>query len=235
VKPLIGITCNFRPEKGWNVLARDYARSVEEAGGIPLALPLVEKENREELLQLVHGLLFSGGGDIGSFHYGEEPARLQGKVYPPLDEHEIYLASRGLEERIPLLGICRGMQVLNVAAGGSLYQDLGEQRTGSLQHYQKMPRPYPVHTVFLAETSLLSRRTGETVLRVNSFHHQAVKDPAPAASVSAVSSDGVVEAVEFGGSSFAVGVQWHPENMSNAASRRLFQSLVKAAAGKQLE
>ncbi len=228
MNPVIGITCTFNYRLQQNALAASYVRAVEAAGGLPLLLPLMGAENRERLWEIIDGLLLSGGGDIGSFCFEEEPHPGQGEVYPPLDEQEIHLASRALVLKVPLLGICRGMQVLNVAAGGTLYQDIRRQKPGALQHVQKMPRQYPVHSILISEASFLASLTGELFLRVNSFHHQAVSRTAPGFRVSAAACDGVVEAVEARAHPFALGVQWHPEAMSDVASRRLFRGFLKA-------
>ncbi len=230
MKPLIGITCNFIPKKLEHTLAQAYAHAIESAGGVPLLVPLLEEAGRQRILEVVHGLLLSGGGDIGSFFFGEEPLPGQGQVYPALDRHEIKLARQALKGKLPLLGICRGMQVINVAAGGTLYQDLYEQEAGCLQHFQNMPGKYPVHTVWISSNSRLFAVNRSARVQVNSFHHQAVRTPAPGSLVSGAALDGVVEALEMQEHPFALGVQWHPERMDNVASRELFREFVKAAA-----
>lgn len=229
--PVIGITCSWNEKRSSFFIGTDYVRSVEEAGGMPLMIPLVSKKLWPALLNRVGGLIFSGGEDVGSLNFREEPLPGQGTVHPPRDFQELYLARRALGKKIPLLGICRGMQLLNIAAGGTIYQDLDSQREGVIQHMQTAPRSFATHTVQLRESTALYGLLGESCLRVNSFHHQAVKVTAPGFKVSALSSDNIVEAMERPGHPFAVAVQWHPENLRDRSSAVLFSALVAAASG----
>jgi len=224
----VGITCTYQPEGQINSATSGYVRAVERAGGLPLLIPLLQEACQEELFTCLDGIILGGGGDIGSFYFDEEPHPGQGRVFPPLDEQEMSLGQRALEMEVPLLGICRGMQVLNVAMGGTLYQDLPGQYPGCLQHFQNMPRNYPVHTVYFKEDSMLSSVTYQKKLQVNSFHHQAVKEVAPRAVATAVSSDEVVEAIEVKDHVFAMGVQWHPEAMEDSASELIFRKLLRS-------
>jgi len=228
MRPVIGITCTYHPEEHRSSLSDAYSRSVEEAGGLPLLIPLFQEECRKELFNYLEGLILGGGGDIGSFHFNEEPHPGQGQVYPPLDRQDIFLGQKALERKLPVLGICRGLQVLNVAGDGTLYQDLPEQYPGCLQHFQKMPGKHPVHTVYLSQDSLISSITRRGLLQVNSFHHQAVKEAIPPVIPVGVSPDGIVEAIEVRGHPFALGVQWHPEVMEDNASQLLFKALIEA-------
>ncbi len=194
-------------------------------------LPAVQTEGILRVYgELIGGLLLSGGGDLHPSFYSEEPCWKLGEVSLVRDRFEIALLRLVLDVGKPVLGICRGMQVLNVALGGTLYQDLPTQVPASLQHRQKGARKEPVHEVKLKKGSLLADVLGAERIWVNSFHHQAVKDVAPPLEAVAWSADGVVEAVELPGRGFVVGVQWHPEDLleeDHAAA--LFRGFVAAA------
>ncbi|HAA38098.1 MAG TPA: peptidase C26 [Firmicutes bacterium] len=204
----IGITCN---RVGYeNRLSLAYVRAVAAAGAAPLLLPVCRQKGLyRQMLKAVDALLLSGGGDLDAYHFGEEAAPTQGVVQPDRDSMELALVRAALQSKMPLLGICRGAQVLAVAAGGSLYQDLTGR--AKVQHQQQAPRNYPIHSVSVSRASLLYRITGARSFRVNSFHHQAIRMPGDGMIVSAVAADGVIEAVELPGPGFALGVQWHPE------------------------
>ena len=170
------------------------------------------------------------GVDIDPLHWGEEPLRQMGRIDPSRDASELALASRALSGGTPVLGICGGVQMLAVAGGGSLWQDLPSQVPGSLKHDQNAPRWYPTHTARLVPGSQLASWFGGEV-RVNSYHHQAVRDVPPAFVVTASAPDGVIEALEHQSHPFAVGVQWHPETMWNHDQNfdQLFRAFVQAA------
>lgn len=257
-KPLVGITATVDDGEGVR-LGRDYVRAVEAAGGLPVVLapagvgalgayPAVPAnrgagENADEwpgewvreIVGRIHALVFSGGVDIDPALFGEEPIPGLGVVTPERDRFEVALARQGMACGLPMLGICRGTQVLSVAAGGTLYQDLGSQLESSLKHRQEGPRWYGSHGVRVAEGSVLAEVTGTTEFRVNSFHHQAVRDPGQGLRAVAWAPDGVIEAIEktgpVEGAGFLLGVQWHPEAMwdRDPLHLRLFQALVKAA------
>lgn len=210
-RPVIGITGNFG-DKGLE-LAEGYYRSVETAGGIPLAIP--PTDNRVMLLSLldrIDGLLLSGGADINPLLLGEEPIPQLRGVCPQRDLGELLLTRLAYDRQIPILGICRGMQVLVAALGGKLHQDLQAAMPGTqlLKHCQDMPRHVASHSVTAAEDSLVGQLLGTRIL-VNSFHHQAAADPGPSLRVTARAADGVAEAVESNELKSILGVQWHPE------------------------
>lgn len=208
------------------------------AGGIPILLPALENTAQiDRLVEMVDGLLLPGGYDLDPITFGEEPLPGLGTVDPVRDELELAAAKKAMECGIPVLGICRGLQLLNVAAGGSLYQDLPSQVKGSLlQHQQTAPRWFPSHEVTITSGSTLGRLFGGVEhLRVNSSHHQAIKDVAPDFVVTARAKDGIVEAVESRIHSFAVGVQWHPEVMWETAPEQavIFQGFIEAARARK--
>lgn len=210
--PLIGITGNFG-EKGCE-LAEGYYLSVVKAGGTPLAIPPHnDKEALVTLLETLDGILFSGGGDINPLLLGEEPLPQLHSVCPKRDEAELFLAREAFHRQIPMLGICRGIQVMAAALDGKVFQDIYVQGEGAkIKHSQDMPRHNVSHTVTIEEGSMLQSIFGnKQTLPVNSFHHQAVSDPGPHLKVSALSPDGIIEAVESSEHKALLGIQWHPE------------------------
>jgi len=208
-----------------------YVKAVEEAGGIPLVLSqLRHLEGVEEQLKRVDGVLLPGGGDVHPLLWGEEPERGLKETFPFLDRFQIALARKALERKMPLLGICKGIQVLNVALGGTLIQDLSSCSWVALQHTQETAARYASHSVALEEGSLLSGLWGNRV-EVNSFHHQAVREPGKGLVITGRSPDGVIEALEMKDVPFVVGVQWHPEEMveEHEEMRLLFRRFVEEA------
>ena len=227
VNPIIGITGNFG-DKGCE-LAQGYYQSVLKAGGTPVVIPPHnDKDALLTLLDTLDGILFSGGGDINPLLLGEEPLPQLHGVCPQRDEPELFLVKEAFHRQIPMLGICRGIQVMAAALGGSVYQDinlsltlsegegdnsplLGRGRGRLLKHSQDMPREYASHSVRIEEGTLLHDIIGNNTLAVNSFHHQAVHEAGPHLKVSAMSPDGIIEAVESNEHKALLGVQWHPE------------------------
>lgn len=175
-----------------------------------------------EYISICHGILFSGGGDLDPDYFGQAPSVRLGEVNPPRDAFEIDLARKVFLAGKPALGICRGCQIMNVAAGGSLVQDL----VSGLCHDQKAPREYPIHDIFIANDSQLFAILGSEKIKVNSFHHQAVDQPGQGMRISAQAQDGTAEAVEYTGSPFYIGVQWHPEGLTDDYSTRLFAAFI---------
>lgn len=234
-KPRIGLTCAFNPTEGWFFLRTGSVRAIIAAGGTPLLLPCWPYAEQEEAcLSVIDGLLLSGGGDLDPLFFGELPHPGLGEISPEQDYFELPLTRLALKRGLPILGICRGLQVLNVAAGGDLYQDLTTQYPGVIMHQQKAPRDYPVHAIVVTPESKLMtilKLKPEAELRVNTMHHQAIRKVAPGFVVSARAPDGVIEAIEAGGPNWAVGVQWHPEYLweKEPGFFGLFQALVKAA------
>lgn len=216
MKPIIGIACGHEAKEGRD---RYYVntvniRMVAENGGVPVLLPNPFDEDKlKAALDMVDGLYLPGGVDVDPHLYGEEPLAGMGSFDPDWDAVDVVVAKAALERNMPILGICRGMQVLNVAAGGTLYQDIPSQVPGALKHSQKGPRWAASHAVELDGESRLAKTLGATELRINSYHHQAVKDVAPGFRAVANAPDGVIEAIESTQHRYAVGVQWHPELM----------------------
>lgn len=218
-KPVIGITTftEDRPKKTYTLVSRHYIRSVELAGGLPLMIPLMPDENlADAYLDLIDGLILTGGNeDVCPLRYGENPVKEISWISRERDRFEIRLVRQAFDRKIPVLAICRGMQVMNVAMGGSLYQDIFSQVQGCLGHY---PEHQPVDTLFhevdLKKDSRLAGIFKADTIRVNSFHHQAVKTVADGFRATAVARDNIIEAIEFQGDVPAMGVQWHPEDLT---------------------
>jgi len=211
---------------------------VEKGGGVPLLLPLSRDERIiEKYVDIIDGLLLSGGGDVDPALYEEEPHwELEG-VSPERDRFEIALIRKMLARKGVILGICRGIQVLNTALGGTLYQDLRTQCGDTFQHRQDTPRKHPAHTVKIQEGSRLYSVIGNTVIRVNSLHHQAVKGVADGLKAVCWAGDGVIEGVEAPELPFVIGVQWHPEAMwqEHEHASSLFRAFVRAAAQQKIK
>lgn len=222
------------PRKIYTSVSSNYVDSVESAGGVPLLLPMIgEKEVLKGYLEVIDGLLITGGDEgVNPQLYGENPIKELECICLERDECESYLFKHALEYGMPILGICRGMQLMNVAAGGSLYQDIFTQIKDSLGHLPKqMPVDALYHKVLLKEDSILKEVFDTSELMVNSFHHQAVKRLADSFQASALSLDNIIEAIEHQDHCFAVGVQWHPEDLAKKHTHflKLFESFVAAA------
>ncbi len=237
-KPIIGVTPGLVPEAETYHLRWGYMAALTAAGALPVMLPLInDPANVAVYAEQCDGFLFSGGSDIDPAWYGEAKLNYCGEVVPERDAMEWMLMELALRQDKPLLGICRGSQVLNVFLGGTLYQDLPTQCPGSLAHYQDPPYMqqmhgfHPSHWVTVEPGSPLYSLTGRDRIQVNSYHHQAVKDLAPGLAVMARAEDGVIEAVCMPEREFVWAVQWHPELFYNVApsSQGLFDRLVTAA------
>lgn len=209
--PMIGITGNLNDQTC--TLAEGYWRAVLNAGCIPVIIPPYEETaNLGDMLDRLDGILLSGGGDINPPMLGEEPVEALGSVNPVRDVQELVLVRLATDRQIPMLGICRGVQVLAAALGGEVYQDMASQMNGKImKHNQQMDRRYASHNVEIETGSVLHSIFGRNKLAVNSFHHQAVKTPPKDFKVSARSADGVIEAIESTEYKSIIGVQWHPE------------------------
>ncbi|MBF4695322.1 gamma-glutamyl-gamma-aminobutyrate hydrolase family protein [Fusibacter ferrireducens] len=245
MKPIIGIVSDYSPNdtvgiqaqmgltnQEWQMLANDYVYSIDAAGGIPVILPIVDStENIRSLLSRLDGVLFTGGYDIDPSYYNQLPSELLKTLMPNRDHYELSLAKTLLSEtHLPVLGICRGAQVLNVAAGGSLYQDLSLREAETYHHpLITSPRHHPVHTASIVNDSIMYTVFQQDKLKINSYHHQAIDRLADAFSISMTTDDGVVEAFEMDSSRYVVGVQWHPEMMTqnDAAYLAIFKDFVR--------
>lgn len=235
--PVIGITCSSLVLADLGGAARFslpsyYVRCVADAGGLPLILPHVAAESAAAYLARVDGLVLSGGVDVDPDHYGQEPMPDLGKVDLARDAFEIELMRGAREAGTPTLAICRGIQVMNVAFGGTLLQHIPAQVDGAHRHDQQTIQPDAVgHGLVIEAGTRLHEIAGLERTRVNSFHHQAVDRVAEGFVVSARALDGVIEGLEDPAHPYCLGVQWHPERRpEDPLTRALFRSAVEAAA-----
>ncbi|MDQ0339507.1 putative glutamine amidotransferase [Caldalkalibacillus uzonensis] len=232
MKVKIGITTGLEGEQQVK-LSQDNVDAVVQAGGLPLLLPNVwEEDCIRQMVTELDGLLVTGGGDIDPTLFGEEPHPRLGTITPRRDFFEWQLIRLFLEANKPVLAICRGCQMLNIAAGGDMYQDIEAQHgTPPLQHTQHAPKTHASHYVHIAKSSMLYTILGKERIKVNSFHHQAIRRPAPGFEVSGRASDGIIEAFESKRHRFVLGLQWHPECLAAAGdpdSLKLFKALITA-------
>jgi putative glutamine amidotransferase len=210
----------------------EYSEAVLAAGGAPLIIPAAQNEESiRGILHRVSGLILSGGPDVHPRFYGEQPLEGLGEVDEGLDLMELEAAKAAVGKDLPVLAICRGIQVLNVSQGGTLHQDIAAVVPARISHGQKADKAVLTHTVRIEHATRLFRIMQCNEIWVNSKHHQAVKAAAPGLLVSARASDGIIEAVEHPGKRFVLGVQWHPEGawQQDPYSRKLFQALIEAA------
>lgn len=236
-KPIIGITTNalFKPvgntDGKWITYNNvEYEKAILRVGGIPLLLPVTsDLEVIKAQLDLCQGILLAGGDDLNPLTYSEEPTKLLGETNMATDRCHLAIAHYALITQKPLLGICRGMQVLNVACGGNVYQDLSEYPRERFKHTQTAPRFECCHSISTLEGSLLNQLLGAT-LQVNSFHHQAIHRLGTKVTDTAWSKDRIIEGIELDDYPFGVGVQWHPEIMlaSDNKMLTLFETFISA-------
>ena len=241
MKPIIGVTTDFNPgdredmggkEPTYFLRAR-YVNAIEAVGGLPLILPLTDESAVcRSLVNGLDGLLLTGSGpDLPPSLYGERQRYQFSVMSERRYGFELEMIRLAVAADLPVLGICGGMQALNVSLGGTLIQDIPSQVVEPLPHRAPGPATKPAHPVRITAKSLLSRITGRATMRVNSSHHQSVKKPAPGLVASAVAADGVIEAIESSTQRFLLGVQWHPEFLydHDVIQRKLFAAFLKAA------
>jgi putative glutamine amidotransferase len=228
--PIIGVVPSAR--------MCDYEAAMQRAGAELHVLDPLHGDPTE-VMRGIHGLLLTGGGDVDPTLFGEVPHESFVPAEPGRDEHEMALVTAAIDAGVPLFAICRGLQVMNVACGGSLVQDIPAAIPGAVTHQVAMPKSAIAHEVWINRESRLwtileERLEGEDTCSVNSRHHQSVKTVAPGFVVAATAPDGVIEAVERPGTAFCMGVQWHPENFWRTGEfRELFEAFLRAASERR--
>ena len=234
--PLIGITTSCSTSESGasrQGVGEAYIQAVAQAGGAPLLIPNgLPAEALDAFLRRLDGILFSGGGDVSPQRYGASPHPLVSSVDADRDQVEIALLHAAVESNVPFLGVCRGLQVINVALGGSLYEDLLDQLPGALVHdcYPEHEHSYLAHPVSLMQPSRLAGILNAAEMPVNSMHHQGIRSLAPGLVAVAHAPDGLIEGIELSEHPFGLAVQWHPEHLqAHTAMRRLFGEFIAAA------
>ena len=233
-KPIIGVTPLFDNKLNSLWMLSDYMNGVQHGGGIPVILPFTESEEEiDELAQKFDGFLFTGGEDIDPALYAQGKMSFCGDTSSCRDTLEKIVFQKAMKYKKPILGICRGVQFINVILGGSLYQDIKIQAVPSspIIHSQGKPYEVPVHSVEIYSNTPIYSLAGRNEIKVNSLHHQAISRLADSLSPAAIAPDGIVEAVYMPKERFVVGVQWHPELMfkTDTVSASIFKALVDAS------
>jgi putative glutamine amidotransferase len=235
MKPVIGITTNYSKNSYGQplvLLQQSYVKAIMQAGGVPVLIPsLIAEDGWDALYARLNGILFSGGGDIGLEHSPGHPHPRIDDVDPERDLIELKMLNTAAADGKPFLGICRGCQVMNVALGGTLYTHIPDQLPNALDHsYPGNMRTVLVHQVKIEEGTYVAEIFGEPIIKVNSLHHQGLKEIAPSLRVAGHAPDGLVEAIELPDHPFGLAVQWHPEWLTDQeGTRNLFRKFVEAA------
>ena len=231
-EPLIGISTRMDVGSDRFYLRKHYCEAIYQAGGTPVLLPLIpEREYAQRLLSVLDGVLLSGSNsDVDPRRYGEEPCPHLGPIMNRRDETDWFLLDEAFKSKKPMLGICYGIQILNVFLGGTLWQDIGSEVQGALKHSPESPEGCATHDIDVKPGSLLYSLAGVEKIKVNSFHHQGIRKTAPVLTPVAMAQDNIVEAVELRDCQhFVIAVQWHPELgwESDEFSQRIFSCFVE--------
>lgn len=228
---IIGVSPLYDSEKDSYWMVPGYIKMLEIEGAVPLILPLTsDKKELDCLFNLCGGFLLTGGQDVSPSLYGAKRSPMCGELSPERDEMDSYILKRAVDENKPILGICRGIQLMNAALGGTLYQDLPSEHGNKVNHHMSPPYDRAAHSVNIVKGGALGRILEKEKIGVNSYHHQAVKNLAPALKAVAISEDGIIEAVEMPLKRFILGVQWHPEfsYLTDENNRKIVRAFVEA-------
>ena len=244
-KPVIGVAMQTLPgipggdlPNCW-IMGQRYVEALRAVGAIPWLIPLMphDPETMNDIFDRLDGVFLTGGVDVDPSRYGEAKHPLCGATDPDRDTIEIWLLQHALKHQKPLLAVCRGIQILNVACGGTLYQDVGAQVPAAMKHdhfptLERPSRTYLAHEIAVKTGTRLGSILGESVVPVNSMHHQAIKDLAPNLVPNAFAPDGIIEGVESATGQYLLAVQWHPEELAETqpGMKRLFTSFAEACA-----
>lgn len=236
-KPFIGITCDYMmSEKEMSLgqeryfVSKDFIDSVIDAGGVPVLIPIINKE--EDMLKIMDtldGIILSGGFDVNPIYYGEEPTKHVGFTYTPRDLCELFIVKAAIEKDMPILGISRGQQIMTVAFGGKLYQDISDNEDSYVNHFQRASINDIGHYINIKQGTRLHDIFDTEKLLVNSFHHQAIRTVPQNFIVAATASDGIIEAIEHKNKPI-MAVQWHPEIMvrKHPVMLKIFEEFIKS-------
>ena len=230
--PLIGLSANWNETSQRSDIPGGYVQAVVRAGGTPMVLPICGNEDTwRHMVDAVDGLVFTGGADIDPALFGEEKHPATSTPYPPRDAQELFIMRYAKEQGKPMLAICRGMQVMNCLEGGTLYQDIAQQLATTVDHAQFKRVADIIHQAHVEEGSLLATVCGSAPLNVNSRHHQAIKTLGKGLVASALSTDGLIEGIEYQDGSPCIALQWHPESLFEKDARALavFEWLIRKA------
>ena len=230
MKPIIGILTDIDNEKNVS-MPNSYIQIIERLGGLPIIIPYInDKKNIKNYVELCDGILFSGGADVCPSHYGEEVRDVCGTTEPYRDELELAFFEAAYGTSKPILGVCRGSQFINVALGGTLYQDLDTDAPSEVVHRRKEKMFDCYHPVSIVEGSFLEALLGKKEIRVNSFHHQAIKTLGRGLIPTALAADGIVEAISHEGDQYIRAYQWHPERIDDETedSKKIFEDFILA-------
>ena len=233
LQSLGGVSSDIPPS--W-VMSQRYIDTLARAGALPVMIPLVDDATLRGIYESLDAVFLPGGADIDARTYGEDPHRKSDTTDRERDRVEVALAKWAIEESKPVLGVCRGLQLINVAVGGTLYQDLADEFPGSIKHDyfpfagQHFSRDYLAHEVSVTEGTRLAQFVGAGALKVNSMHHQGIRELGPGLVATAEAPDGLIEALEGDDSGYLVAVQWHPEALTDncSHSRELFADFIAA-------
>ena len=239
MKPIIGLTSKFDStfRRGIFRINCEYINAVVESGGIPIVIPNLENvEDIDAYIDIIDGIIFTGGEDIGPHYFHEEPARQVTEISTNRDLTELALFKTAYERKMPILGICRGLQLINVALGGSLYQDIYSQVPGVHGHTCEINLKEAYHSISITRGTIAHEIFQTEKLGVNSLHHQAIRDLADNLKVSATASDGIIEVIESTRDNFVLGLQFHPETMAMKYKEYLkpFKYFIEECSQKQL-
>ena len=237
-KPIIGVCPLWDESKNSYWMLPGYMDGIIQAGGLPIMLPFEQDETAIlTIMNICSGFLFTGGQDVSPELYGDRIRFENVECCRRLDDLEKTLLENALEKDKPILGICRGIQFINAALGGTLYQDIPSEMQTDINHHQAPPYDRPVHKVYIEKSSPLYALTNQTVMAVNSYHHQAVKELSPRLKIMARAEDGIVEGVYMPDKKFVWAVQWHPELsfQTNAQDKKIWQAFIESALPPSLQ
>lgn len=229
---MIGLTCSIDPDKGYQYKDTNYCEAISRAGGIPVLIPIFSDffQDIPQMIDQVDGIILTGGDDVDPIHYGEEPIKTIGPIHPDRDDLEIQIVKECIGEEKPFFGICRGAQILNVALGGDLYQDIYTQIQGKEleRHHQSENASVSNHSIEMQSDSFLYDIFKQKIGWVNSSHHQAIRKAAPNLKPIAWSKDGIIEAIVHKKIPSIFAVQWHPEKMwrEDSFAQKIFQYFI---------